>query len=206
MKKISKITALILAILCVGTCCFSCGENKNEIQEEEEEVSKESKEEMANKIRNSLTIKTHREYYSVLEEKMKSANPQEFNAAEIFNLNGKSISEFGKTIDRPADFQKDYKVSINQEERKIIINFHTQVQQFWKKENIIFEICLPYKVKSTNKGIISPDDNKVVILEYNLENIKTKILTNAIGMSIYPEVEMWEEDGCAVIEEIIIKY
>ena len=192
MKKIIKITALVLALICIGTSCAACGK------------SSATNEEMAITIQNSMIIKKYRKYY-IEYEGTKTSNKQEFYAYEIFNPNGKSLSDTGKTINRPIDFQKDYKVSINQEERKIVINFHTQITRLWKEESCVFEICLPCKVKSTNKGIIS-DDKNVVILEYDLDNIKTRILTNAIGYAIYTNEEMWEEDGYAVIDEIIIKY
>ena len=189
MKKIIKIAALILALICIGTSFASCGENK---------------EKLANNIRNSMVMNTYRKYQGYSETK--TSNFQTFDATEIFNPLGKSISEHGKTLNRPADFQKDYKVSINQEEKTVIINLHTQVQQYWKVESIVFEICLPCKVKSTSKGTILSDNENAIILEYSLTNIKARVLTNAIGYVVYENKEMWETDGYAVIDEIIIKY
>lgn len=193
MKKIIKIAALILALLCIGTSFASCGE---------------SKEELANNIRDSMVMNTYRKYQGI--DEIKTSNFQIFGATEIFNPLGKSISEYGQTINRPVDFQKDYKVSIKQEEKKVIINLHTQVQQFWKVESIVFEIFLPCKVKSTNKGTILSDNKNAIILEYKLENIKAKVINyrNSFGMLINNTMEKdpIEIDGYAVIDEIIIKY
>ena len=96
MKKIIKIAALILAMIFIGTCFTSCGD---------------SKEEMANKIHKKMKITISAKYKSYTDE-YKTNLLKEFNASEIFNPTGKNISDYGITLNRPSDFQKDYKVKL----------------------------------------------------------------------------------------------
>ena len=181
MKKIIKIAALILAMIFIGTCFTSCGD---------------SKEEMANKIHKKMKITISAKYKSYTDE-YKTNLLKEFNASEIFNPTGKNISDYGITLNRPSDFQKDYKVEINEEKRKITINLHTQVEALYNQdERRIIEINLPYKVKKTSNGKIS-SSGKTVIVEYKLENLKTTVLYNG-STQLY--------NGYAIIDEIIIKY
>ncbi|MBQ4135619.1 MAG: hypothetical protein IJD73_00950 [Clostridia bacterium] len=189
MKKIIKIAALILALLCIGTSLASCGE---------------SNQEMADNIRANIKIKYT--YFSTDSTgKRNSEEIESFGGPELFNPNGYSLTAtLGKNPHRPENFAKDYAVILNGEKRELIIALYVCALGKGYDGNNQFKITLPYKIKEASYGEIS-DDKKTLTAEFLSENIKTVTMITQPA-TWYSNEYTYEVENYYITQQIVIKY
>ena len=189
MKKIIKIAALILALICIGMCFTSCGE---------------SNQEMADNIRANMKIK----YIYFSTDSSGQRNNEEvknFGGPELFNPNGHSLSgTLGTNPYRPENFAKDYEVILNDEKRELTVTLYLCARHSGYNGNNQFKIILPYKIKEASYGKIS-DDKKTLTAEFWAENIKT-VETITQPATWYSSEYTYEVEHYYITQQIIIKY
>ncbi|MBR2346071.1 MAG: hypothetical protein IKA68_00535 [Clostridia bacterium] len=142
MKKIIKIAALILALLCIGTSFASCGQ---------------SKEDLANEIKNNIIVKFEQIDYV----NAKQCTQTTYTASDIFP----GFYE-GTTIKKPTKISNKIVFNLNEESRTLTIDFQNAIHGLTVNDGkSVITITLPIEIKNTSYGTIS-EDKKSVTAEY----------------------------------------
>ena len=144
MKKIIKIAALILALICIGTSFASCGE---------------SKEDLASEIKSSMTLTINTINYS---------NDSSQNTSKTYD----SSDLFGTDILYPRINAFYIYVLLNEKDRTLTIDFRDKPNGYEIPGKTVYTINLPVQIKSTSYGTISTDGYSVVA-EYGWLEVRT---------------------------------
>ena len=148
MKKIIKIAALILALLCIGTSFASCGMKNNTF-------FGKSNEELAAEIKSGMTLTIS----SINHSNSIENGTVTYYSSDLFTTYYK-----GTTIEKPPKINQNYiHILLDEEDRTLTIDFRYRTHGYGLSTGTtIFTINLPVKIKSTSYGTISEDGNSVI--------------------------------------------
>ena len=203
MKKIIKITALILALICIGTSCAACGKHEDSTILSDTLISTMpiqtiSNAEMAENIRNKMKIKSTY-IYTNSKGDIINLPIAELGGPELFNLKGSNLMLFKNNPNKPENASKDYDVTVNENEREIIVNLYGQGCSDGYNGNNRFEIIIPYEIKNANCGNISIS-RKTLTIDFLTENIQT--METTVDWDGY----VFENECYYITQKIIINY
>ena len=163
MKKIIKIVALGLALICIGTSCASCGKNQsspgvqsNEIQVTEKQTL--SNWELAYEIKTKIVISRENVDYVNSE----NYSRKDWYADKIFPKG--DLGQFIPETEIPL-----FDTKVNDIERTFELKFFQMYHIFGKNNGkTVITIRFPIEIKNTTYGIVS-EDKKSVIAEYHYD-------------------------------------
>ena len=205
MKKIIKIAALILALICIGTSFASCGKNeKNDsFYSENQSAQTISNADLAANIRGALSI-DYSYHYIDSQGAQQSKEIHKFAGPELLNPDGYSLMSNGTNPNKPENVSKDYLVTINAETREVIVSLFGCGRSTGYDGINRFKIYIPVKIISTSYGVISATGYSV-IAEFLTENIKT-VETITQPATWYSNEYTYEVEHYYITQTIIIKY
>ena len=160
MKKIIKITALILALICIGTSCAACGKNQSspEIQASGIQLTENptlSDKEAADAIRQNILM---------VRENIDLVNPENSSSGKWA---ASSLFPINKLTGEPVDGGNTaFKVQLHESLRCFQLIFLNMYHRTMKNNGkTVITIHFPIEIKNTSYGVIS-EDRKSVIAEY----------------------------------------
>ena len=205
MKKIIKITALVLALICIGTSCASCGKNKEDelAYSESQIIQTISNAEVATNIRGAFSI-DYSYHYIDSQGGKQSKDIRHFAGPELLNPDGYNLMSNGTNPNKPENVSKDYLVTINAEAREVIVSLFGCGQSTGYDGINRFKIYIPVKIISTNYGAISAT-GYMVTAEFRTDDIKT-VETVTQPATWYSNEYTYEVEHYYITQQIVIKY